>query len=64
MGETQKQRIISFPQGLTLNAGSGLTTLLGGERELLPGLVSKLQVELSDSGPEWATELNYSPEAR
>ena len=49
--------------GLTL-AGNGLTTLLGGERELCPGLISKLQVELSDTGPEWATELNYSPEAR
>jgi curved DNA-binding protein CbpA len=49
--------------GLTL-AGNGLTTLLGGERELCPGLISKLQVELSDTGAEWATELNYSPEAR
>lgn len=49
--------------GLTL-ARNGLTTLLGGERELCPGLISKLQVELSYTGPEWATELNYSPEAR
>ena len=49
--------------GLTL-AGNGLTTLLGGERELCPGAISKVQVELSERGPEWATELNYSPEAR
>ena len=50
--------------GLTLNGGQGLATLLGAERELPNGVMSKLQVELSGNGPEWAAELATSPEAR